>query len=1124
MAEMFGLLKELTTSRTPKKVLVREEAKQPITRHVNTISLIKMEKEKSVEKNEVVDKNVIEISELNTIYPKEVVDMNKEVKDGTNDEPVRSVEEEIIRDGIEELVEMPRTFVQGNPQEEDYQKKDMGGNFVIPCNIGGLKYMDALLDQGSDVNVILLSIYNRLTNQKLVGTTWCGEFRFRIDSKFFNKEVILNGDSPPPTKIVDGVVQVVAPTTTKQRLAKKNELKARGTLLMALPDKHRKFNIHKDAKSLMEAIEKRFGGRHQFEILEKSASEWKSHTLIWRNKADLEEQSLDDLFNNLKIYEAKVKGSSPSSQNTQNIAFVSSNNTNNINESVTAASSIFAASSKATFSTLLNVDSLSDATIYSFFASQSNSPQLDNEDLKQIDPDDLEEMDLKECRSARDNRNKETTRRTVPVEAHQVLQDQIMRMPKNLKNDRYKIGEGYHAVPPPYTGTFLPPKLDLVFNDDPNASESVANMFYVESNTNKPCNDMSKTHRPDAPIVKDWIFDSKDETEIESVPKQREPSFVKSTEHVNTSRESVKKVKHNKQAENLRTNNQKSRVLTRSRLVSLNAARPVPTAVTQSTVKSTWPVKHVVNKIHSPVRRLINQRIATKNSNFNKKVTTVKANKGNPQQALQDKDVIDSGCSRDMTRNIYFLLDFEEINRGYVAFGGNPKGGKISGKGKIKTDKLDFDDVYFVKELKFNLSSVLQICDKKNSVLFIDTECVVLSSDYKLPDENYVLLRVPRENNKYNVDLKNVVPSGVVAVNQPNDNAGIKENLDADDDVADAAFYVKENENDVHVFANGSDKTDNKKHDEKAKRDDKGNSPVDLLTGVRYLNGKPHLGLWYPRDSTFNLVAYSDSDYTGASLDRKSTTEGCQFLVNAARHFITAISYELMLFGLLKVAAVNLMLLVKKVNDDVQLRTLIDGTKVVVSEAIIRQDLYLDDADGVECLPNDEIFEELARMGYEKPPQKLIFYKACSMASAVICLATGRKFNFSKYIFDNMVRNVDSPSKFLMVGTTQRVESSTDTVLGAQEDASKQGGGKIAVIDTDEGITLVDVKADEEVVAMDAESQERLNQEDVSAAEPTVFDDEDVTMTMAQTLIKLKAEKAKLLDEQIAQKLHDEEV
>nr|GEV75414.1 ribonuclease H-like domain-containing protein [Tanacetum cinerariifolium] len=121
--------------------------------------------------------------------------------------------------------------------------------------------------------------------------------------------------------------------------------------------------------------------------------------------------------------------------------------------------------------------------------------------------------------------------------------------------------------------------------------------------------------------------------------------------------------------------------------------------------------------------------------------------KGNPQHALNDKEVIDSGCSRYMTGNMSYLFDFEELNGGYVAFGGNPKGDKISRKCKIKTGKLDFNDVYFVKELKFNLFIVLQMCDKKNSIHFTDTECLVLSPDFKLPDESQVLLRVPRENN-----------------------------------------------------------------------------------------------------------------------------------------------------------------------------------------------------------------------------------------------------------------------------------------------------------------------------------------------------------------------------------------
>nr|GEY53033.1 uncharacterized mitochondrial protein AtMg00810-like [Tanacetum cinerariifolium] len=201
-------------------------------------------------------------------------------------------------------------------------------------------------------------------------------------------------------------------------------------------------------------------------------------------------------------------------------------------------------------------------------------------------------------------------------------------------------------------------------------------------------------------------------------------------------------------------------VLTRSRLVSLTAARLVSTTVPPTKVQHQRPTKHGVTKAHSPIRRPINLRPSPTHSNFHHKVTIVKATKGNPQHALKDKGVIDSGCSRHMTQNISYISDFEEINRGYVAFGGNPKCGKIIGKGKIRTGKLDFDDVYFVKELKFNLFSVSQMCDKKNSVLFTDTECIVLSFDFKLPDENHMLLRVLRENNMYNVDLKIIVPLG----------------------------------------------------------------------------------------------------------------------------------------------------------------------------------------------------------------------------------------------------------------------------------------------------------------------------------------------------------------------------
>nr|GFA46720.1 hypothetical protein [Tanacetum cinerariifolium]GFA46737.1 hypothetical protein [Tanacetum cinerariifolium] len=244
-------------------------------------------------------------------------------------------------------------------------------------------------------------------------------------------EVTLNGDSPVPTRIVEGVVQAVAPTIAEQKLARKNELKARGTLLMALPDKHElKFNSHKDAKTLMRAIEKRFKGNTETKKVQKTLLKQQFENFIGSSLesldqihdklqklvsqleihgADLEEQSLDDLFNSLKIYETKVKHSSSTGTTTQNLAFVSSSNTDSTTDSVSVVASVSVVCAELPVSSLPNVDSLSNA----------------------IDVDDLEEMDLRwqiamltmrtrrECRSPKDSRRPcaaEPHRRTFSVE------------------------------------------------------------------------------------------------------------------------------------------------------------------------------------------------------------------------------------------------------------------------------------------------------------------------------------------------------------------------------------------------------------------------------------------------------------------------------------------------------------------------------------------------------------------------------------------------------------------------------------------------------------------------------------------------------------------------------------
>ncbi|KAI3665007.1 hypothetical protein L6452_43623 [Arctium lappa] len=127
-------------------------------------------------------------------------------------------------------------------------------------------------------------------------------------------------------------------------------------------------------------------------------------------------------------------------------------------------------------------------------------------------------------------------------------------------------------------------------------------------------------------------------------------------------------------------------------------------------------------------------------------------------QQLKGKSIwhVDSGCSRHMTGNMSCLQNFKHINGGHVAFGDNLTGGKISGKGNVTKGKMTFEDVYYVDQLKYNLLSVSQVCDKQHSILFTNTECMILAPGFKVVDESMILLRTPRKDNVYCLDMDNV--------------------------------------------------------------------------------------------------------------------------------------------------------------------------------------------------------------------------------------------------------------------------------------------------------------------------------------------------------------------------------
>ncbi|GKC79725.1 hypothetical protein Tco_1130499, partial [Tanacetum coccineum] len=205
-----------------------------------------------------------------------------------------------------------------------------------------------------------------------------------------------NGNIAPKTTLVEGVEKVILLTTAEEKAQRRLELKARINLLMGIPNKHQlKFNSNKDAKSLMHAIEKRFGGNAATKKTQRNLLKQR-----YENFTASSSEVLDQTFDRLQnlISQLEIHGESISQEYVNHKflrTFVSSNSTSNTNGAVNTALGAITASTQATAINSTIIENLSDAVICAFFASQPNSLQLDNEDLQQIHPDDLEEMDLR---------------------------------------------------------------------------------------------------------------------------------------------------------------------------------------------------------------------------------------------------------------------------------------------------------------------------------------------------------------------------------------------------------------------------------------------------------------------------------------------------------------------------------------------------------------------------------------------------------------------------------------------------------------------------------------------------------------------------------------------------------
>ncbi|GJU88240.1 putative ribonuclease H-like domain-containing protein [Tanacetum coccineum] len=648
-------------------------------------------------------------------------------------------------------------------------------------------------------------------------------------------EVIKNGNKV--LKRTVGIVkQVYEPTTAEEKQDRRNEMKARATLLMALPNKDQlKFHSYQDAKLLMEAIEKRYGGnkeskkvqrtllKQQYEnfaalssetmdqtfdrlqklisqleiqgevinqedmnlkLLRSLPSEWKTHALIWRNKVEIETISLDDLYNNLKIYEQELTGSASTSQNPQNVAFVSNstNSTNNTNKADNTAYEVSTAHTQGNGVNSTSLDNLCDAVICAFLASQPNSPQLAQEDLEQLHPDDLEEMDLQwemvmlTIRARRfprnqENKGRENNTRTITVETPT----------QNALIAQDRIGGydwSYQAKEEQPTNHAL---MAFTSSGSSSSSDSESQFNLVSYKAGLESVEARLAHyKKNEAVFEESINVLKLEVRLrDNALDEYKMNLEKAEKERDQLKQTLEKFQNSSKSLNDLLESQViDKFKTGLGYNAATAASPAVESFVNLSDKSgsdkgyhSVPPPLTGNFIpRKPDLTFIDEIVESENMDVTTVVTPsndktvenkgvsniVESNVGNPQQKeYKEKEVIDSGCSRHMTGNKCYLNEYEDYDGGFVSFGDGK--GRISGKGKIKTGSLNFNDVYFCK--KYNLFSVSQICDKKNNVLFTDTKCLVLSSDFKLLDESQVLLRVPRKNNIYSVDLKSVLPT-----------------------------------------------------------------------------------------------------------------------------------------------------------------------------------------------------------------------------------------------------------------------------------------------------------------------------------------------------------------------------
>ncbi|GJU68719.1 putative ribonuclease H-like domain-containing protein [Tanacetum coccineum] len=560
-------------------------------------------------------------------------------------------------------------------------------------------------------------------------------------------EVIQNGNGPVSiTTDTQGQIKVLPPRTAKEIIARERERKARTTLLMALPEDHlAKFHKMTDAKEMWDAIKSRFGGNDESKKMQKYILKQQFEGFSVSNSEGLhkgydrrvDSLSFNDLYNNLRVFESDIKGLllhqslSPATimnkhQSIPRILLINKLPSTGNHEDLEQIDGIITLKkglevARVAIISLMRMEKILGGQGTGHFAKSG----AESKELQITEGGDAWNSGKQRCGSRIFNW---TTRGRI-LDALVTIDGKCKESYTNLKKlydaQREQLSDASIEIKA-YSQGLKKVEAQLVahqqgqFCTEP--SELVSEPVVNESNV-----ECQPKVWSDAPIIEEYESDSEDEYVSIPTKQQETPSFA--NQQV---RENVK---------SQFTHSQKPKV----------DKKDLGYGFTVRACFVCGSLNHLIRDCDFHEKRMA--RKANLNSGWNKKTSqkelretwnnVQRVNKQNqfvPSAVLTRTGKIPVNTARASgTKNVEtakaYLAEFQDFNGGPVAFGGSK--GYITGKGKIKMGKLDFEDVCFVKELQhFNLFSVSQMCDKKNKVLFTDSECLVLSPEFKLPDEN----------------------------------------------------------------------------------------------------------------------------------------------------------------------------------------------------------------------------------------------------------------------------------------------------------------------------------------------------------------------------------------------------